>query len=63
MTPYSRCCLVVPGSSERFLTKARKLEVDEVVIDLEDAVPPREKAARVPGRSRLRQPADGGPAR
>jgi citrate lyase subunit beta/citryl-CoA lyase len=30
--------LVVPGSSERMLTKARTLAADEIVIDLEDAV-------------------------
>lgn len=30
--------LVVPGSSERMLTKARALPVDELVFDLEDAV-------------------------
>jgi citrate lyase subunit beta/citryl-CoA lyase len=33
-----RACLVVPGSSARMLEKARTIEVDEVVIDLEDAV-------------------------
>jgi citrate lyase subunit beta / citryl-CoA lyase len=36
--------LVVPGSSERMLVKARKLAIDEVVIDLEDAVVPKRKA-------------------
>jgi citrate lyase subunit beta / citryl-CoA lyase len=35
-----RSCLTVPGSSERFLTKARDLPVDEVILDLEDAVAP-----------------------
>jgi citrate lyase subunit beta / citryl-CoA lyase len=33
----------VPGSSPRFLIKARGLAVDEVFIDLEDAVAPAEK--------------------
>jgi citrate lyase subunit beta/citryl-CoA lyase len=36
--------LVVPGSSERMLAKARDLDVDELVIDLEDAVVPERKA-------------------
>jgi citrate lyase subunit beta/citryl-CoA lyase len=35
--------LVVPGSSERMLAKARELEVDELVLDLEDAVAPERK--------------------
>jgi citrate lyase subunit beta/citryl-CoA lyase len=38
-----RTCHVVPGSDERFLAKARTLEADEVVLDLEDAVAPSEK--------------------
>jgi len=33
----------VPGSNPRFLIKARELTVDEVFIDLEDAVAPAEK--------------------
>lgn len=39
-----RACLVVPGSSARMLEKARGISVDEVVIDLEDAVVPERKA-------------------
>jgi citrate lyase subunit beta/citryl-CoA lyase len=35
--------LVVPGSSERMLAKARELDVDELVFDLEDAVAPEHK--------------------
>jgi citrate lyase beta subunit len=35
--------LVVPGSSEKMLTKARDLQVGELVIDLEDAVVPDRK--------------------
>lgn len=35
-----RSCLTVPGSSERFLDKARGLPADEVILDLEDAVAP-----------------------
>jgi citrate lyase subunit beta / citryl-CoA lyase len=35
--------LVVPGSSERMLAKARDIEVGELVIDLEDAVVPERK--------------------
>jgi citrate lyase subunit beta/citryl-CoA lyase len=40
-----RTCLSVPGSSERFLAKARDLTADEVMLDLEDSVAPGEKAA------------------
>ncbi|HWG00879.1 MAG TPA: CoA ester lyase [Trebonia sp.] len=40
-----RTCLSVPGSSERFLAKARDLAVDEVMLDLEDSVAPGEKEA------------------
>ncbi len=35
-----RSCLAVPGSNDRALAKARNLDADEIVIDLEDAVPP-----------------------
>jgi citrate lyase subunit beta/citryl-CoA lyase len=38
-----RACLVVPGNSERMLAKAAGLPADEVIVDLEDAVPPAEK--------------------
>ena len=38
-----RSCLAVPGSSERFLGKARGLPADEVFLDLEDAVAPAAK--------------------
>ncbi len=38
-----RSCLTVPGSSERFLAKARDLPADEVILDLEDAVAPAAK--------------------
>jgi citrate lyase subunit beta / citryl-CoA lyase len=43
--PYRprRTCLAVPGSSPRFLAKARELAVDEVFLDLEDAVAPAAK--------------------
>jgi citrate lyase subunit beta/citryl-CoA lyase len=40
-----RSCLAVPGSSERFLEKARSLEADQVFLDLEDSVAPVAKAA------------------
>ena len=40
-----RSCLAVPGSSQRFLDKARGLAADEVFLDLEDAVAPAAKAA------------------
>jgi citrate lyase subunit beta / citryl-CoA lyase len=35
-----RSCLAVPGSSSRFIAKARSLAADEVFLDLEDAVAP-----------------------
>jgi citrate lyase subunit beta/citryl-CoA lyase len=38
-----RTCLAVPGSSPRFLAKARGLPADEVFLDLEDAVAPAAK--------------------
>ncbi len=38
-----RSCLTVPGSSERFLAKARGLPADEIILDLEDAVAPAAK--------------------
>ena len=40
-----RTCLAVPGSSSRFIDKARGLASDEVFLDLEDAVAPTAKAA------------------
>ncbi len=40
-----RSCLTVPGSSERFLVKARSLAADELILDLEDAVAPAAKDA------------------
>jgi citrate lyase subunit beta/citryl-CoA lyase len=40
-----RSCLSVPASSERFITRARDLAVDEVMLDLEDSVAPGAKAA------------------
>jgi citrate lyase subunit beta/citryl-CoA lyase len=40
-----RSCLTVPGSSERFLAKARGLAADELILDLEDAVAPAAKDA------------------
>jgi citrate lyase subunit beta/citryl-CoA lyase len=40
-----RSCLAVPGSSSRFIEKARGLPCDEVFLDLEDSVAPAAKAA------------------
>ncbi len=40
-----RSVLAVPGSSERFLSKAPQLACDMVLLDLEDAVAPEEKPA------------------
>jgi citrate lyase subunit beta/citryl-CoA lyase len=39
-----RSCLSVPGVSAKMLDKARALAADEVIIDLEDSVPPDLKA-------------------
>jgi citrate lyase subunit beta / citryl-CoA lyase len=38
-----RATLAVPGSNPRFIAKARELDVDEVLLDLEDAVAVGEK--------------------
>lgn len=44
MTPAPRSVLFVPASNARALEKARTLDCDAVVIDLEDAVGPADKA-------------------
>jgi citrate lyase subunit beta / citryl-CoA lyase len=47
VTRARRSCLTVPGDDERKLEKAATLDADEVVLDLEDAVPAgRKDAAR-----------------
>jgi citrate lyase subunit beta / citryl-CoA lyase len=46
MTPGDRprrSCLSVPGSSPKFLAKARSLNADQVLLDLEDSVAPEAK--------------------
>lgn len=45
MTGLYRSVLYVPGSKERALDKARSLDCDAIILDLEDAVPPAEKGA------------------
>jgi citrate lyase subunit beta/citryl-CoA lyase len=40
-----RSCLTVPGDDERKLAKAAQLDVDELILDLEDAVAADRKAA------------------
>ena len=40
-----RSCLTVPGSSEKFLAKAGRLQADEIILDLEDSVAPAAKDA------------------
>lgn len=40
-----RCCLSVPGTDPGKIDKAVRAGADEVVLDLEDSVPPQEKAA------------------
>lgn len=43
-TVLLRTLLFVPGNRERFIAKLAELRPDAVVLDLEDAVPPAEKA-------------------
>ncbi len=50
MTATRRTVLAVPGSSDRFIAKARGLAVDAVFLDLEDAVAP---AVKVESRTRI----------
>ncbi|MGN6797159.1 MAG: HpcH/HpaI aldolase/citrate lyase family protein [Gaiellaceae bacterium] len=38
-----RSCLTVPGDDERKLARAATIQADEVILDLEDAVPPARK--------------------
>ncbi|MDA8952715.1 CoA ester lyase [Pseudomonadales bacterium] len=40
-----RCVLCAPGSSEKMMAKASATEVDQILLDLEDAVAPNAKAA------------------
>ena len=50
MTATRRTVLAVPGSSDRFIAKARELGVDALFLDLEDAVAP---AVKVESRARI----------
>jgi citrate lyase subunit beta/citryl-CoA lyase len=43
--PRRRSCLSVPGASDKMMAKALTLDADEIILDLEDAVPPADKAA------------------
>lgn len=52
-----RTILAVPGSSDRFIEKARTLPVDGLFLDLEDAVAP---AAKVDSRRRIVEALDFG---
>ena len=52
-----RSCLTVPAASPRMLAKAALLPADEIVVDLEDGVPPAEKEE---ARGRLRDAAAAG---
>ena len=45
-----RTVLAVPGSSQRFITKSRTLDVDAIFLDLEDAVAP---GAKVEARRQI----------
>lgn len=40
MSVRRRSCLTVPGGSRKMIAKAATLPADEIVLDLEDAVPP-----------------------
>ncbi|MCD0452111.1 CoA ester lyase [Actinocorallia sp. API 0066] len=42
--PVFRSCLYVPGHQARLIERAYESEADTVILDLEDAVPPSEKA-------------------
>ncbi len=50
VTATRRTVLAVPGSSDRFIAKARGLAVDALFLDLEDAVAP---AVKVESRARI----------
>jgi citrate lyase subunit beta/citryl-CoA lyase len=50
VTATRRTVLAVPGSSDRFIAKARGLGVDALFLDLEDAVAP---AVKVESRARI----------
>jgi citrate lyase subunit beta/citryl-CoA lyase len=52
-----RSILFVPGSKSRMLEKARSLPADAVILDLEDGVPPAEKAL---ARATVRRALEGG---
>ena len=52
-----RTCLTVPGSSERFLAKARQMAADEIILDLEDSVAP---GAKLRARELVAAALDGG---
>lgn len=52
-----RSVLFVPGNKTRFVEKARSAPADAVILDLEDAVAPEEKAA---ARTMVRQALEGG---
>lgn len=45
VSPVIRSLLYVPASSERFIAKAAERGADAIILDLEDAVAPSEKAA------------------
>ena len=47
-----RSCLAVPGSTRRFIDKARGLPCDEVFLDLEDSVAPARQGRRPRDRDR-----------
>ncbi len=53
-----RTVLAVPGSSDRFIAKARTLGVDALFLDLEDAVAP---AAKAEARVRIVEALNAGP--
>src|SRR5262249_60396317 len=51
--PLARSFLYVPANREKFLDKAVGLPADALLLDLEDSVPPAEKAAARAGLSEV----------
>ncbi len=59
--PVMRSVFYVPGNNEKMITKAPSLPADIITLDLEDSVPPAEKAkARELSRENLQLAASGG---
>lgn len=60
MNPLSLSWLFVPGNSEKMLSRFPNTGADAVILDLEDSVPPQEKAgAREAVARALKEHAEG----